>query len=265
MVKLNPDKAGSIVDLPESEIESLKKVGTDLSQEDVHMLFDMALKGGNDIPRSSDPRIVLEMLLLRMAAAPRIESLLHGGLGTTASTSSERPTKFTPQAPTKPVPSRPTPKPSPQEVKKETPPPQVATTEPGSPQDKWAQLVARVKKVNGVIGAKLEHSYLIELTSEKKVRVGIPGKMKFLYDQVSNEKFLNKLSNYMNTFWGPGFQIEVALGDSSAEKKPLTPRGIEEKRRAEKAEKARKEVEDHPLVQSTKRVFKSEIQSIKEM
>src|SRR5690606_12722935 len=75
MVKLNPNEAASIVDLPESEIKELGQIGEPLSAEDIHLLFDMALKGANDLIRTQNPRIVLEMLLLRMTQAPRVVEL----------------------------------------------------------------------------------------------------------------------------------------------------------------------------------------------
>ena len=76
MVRLCPDQPTRIVDLPDTEIDHLRELTKNLSDEDIHMLFDMTLKGVNDLLRSQDPRLVLEMLLLRMAAAPRIASLV---------------------------------------------------------------------------------------------------------------------------------------------------------------------------------------------
>jgi DNA polymerase III subunit gamma/tau len=75
LVRLSPDDPSRVVDLPDTEIESLRELTASLTDEDLHLLFDMTLKGVNDLLRSQDARIVLEMLLLRMAAAPRIASL----------------------------------------------------------------------------------------------------------------------------------------------------------------------------------------------
>ena len=75
LVRLSPDDPSRVVDLPETEIENLRTLTQELSEEDLHLLFDMALKGIGDLLRSQDARLVLEMLLLRMAAAPRIASL----------------------------------------------------------------------------------------------------------------------------------------------------------------------------------------------
>jgi DNA polymerase-3 subunit gamma/tau len=75
LVRLCPEDPTRLVDLPDTEIQQLKDLTASLSDEDIHLLFDMALKGVNDLLRSQDSRIVLEMLLLRMTAAPRIASL----------------------------------------------------------------------------------------------------------------------------------------------------------------------------------------------
>ena len=75
LVRLCPDHPARVVDLPETEIEHLRTLTQDLSEEDLQLLFDMALKGVNDLLRAHDARLVLEMMLLRMAAAPRIVSL----------------------------------------------------------------------------------------------------------------------------------------------------------------------------------------------
>ena len=75
MVRLVQEDPTRVVDLPDNEIASLREITIDLSEEDLHLLFDMCLKGVNDLLRSQDSRIVLEMLLLRMSAAPRIASL----------------------------------------------------------------------------------------------------------------------------------------------------------------------------------------------
>ena len=60
----------SFVDLPDTEIAKLKELAQKIKKEDIHTLFDMALKGSLDILKAQDGKIVLEMLLLRMVHAP---------------------------------------------------------------------------------------------------------------------------------------------------------------------------------------------------
>ena len=66
----------SFVDLPDTEIVKLKELARNIKKEDIHILFDMALKGSLDILKAQDGRIVLEMLLLRMVYAPRYINIL---------------------------------------------------------------------------------------------------------------------------------------------------------------------------------------------
>lgn len=68
-------QAGAWLDLPDEEREALRDVTTATTPETLHMLFQMLLKGEEDIRRSSLPRITLEVLLLRLTQAPRVESL----------------------------------------------------------------------------------------------------------------------------------------------------------------------------------------------
>ena len=75
IIKVSGSEMSDILQLPDSELKALAEMGVALSQEDLHFLFDMALKGTQDIARAQDPGLVLEMLLLRMASAPQIVDL----------------------------------------------------------------------------------------------------------------------------------------------------------------------------------------------
>lgn len=81
LIKVSEAQASQILEMPDSELQALSEMAQRLPEEDIHMLFDMALKGGSDIPRAQDPRIVLEVTLLRMASAPKLvdlKTLLNG-------------------------------------------------------------------------------------------------------------------------------------------------------------------------------------------
>lgn len=69
------EAAAKLLDLPDFEIEELQALAKDMSSEDIHMLFDMCLKGVQDLSRSQDSQIILEMLLIRLSQAPKIEEL----------------------------------------------------------------------------------------------------------------------------------------------------------------------------------------------
>jgi DNA polymerase-3 subunit gamma/tau len=63
------------LDLPEDERKLLKEQAAESTPESLHVYFQMLLKGEEEIRRSSMPKIALEVLLLRMAQLPKLESI----------------------------------------------------------------------------------------------------------------------------------------------------------------------------------------------
>ncbi|MCB0410964.1 MAG: DNA polymerase III subunit gamma/tau [Bdellovibrionales bacterium] len=238
LIKVAGMRASDILDLPETEIQALMKQAESVTEEELHMLFDMTLKGANDLSRAQDPQIVLEMLLLRMAGAPRIVSLKGTGIFSTSGAE----VKPTSSASTK----------SPRQV-----------SSPSSPADRWLAFVDQIKKVNPLVGANLEHCVFVR-SENKKVYLSLPGKMKFMADKVTTPDFVKKVSNYLSTYWEPGFQVEVEIQNASSSV-GLTAKAIQEKKEQEKWEAIRKQVESHPMIQASKDILKTEIKSIKEI
>lgn len=328
LVKVTPGDVTRVVDLPDNEIERLQELAERLSSEDVHLLFDMALKGGGEIPRAQDPKVVLEMLLLRMAAAPRIANLIemsaNAGEGGTSSgpkpSAKNQPspsggpaTHPRPQSAPKPAPKVQTTPADPPPAKPEEPPwpkapmPTTASVSSVSPQpepqasaatmvrerpkpkpqlqaqeeppqniplicdsdqadhEKWFAFVARVKRVNPLLAAKLENTFLVGVQG-KTLNVGVPAKMKFLHAQLDEPDFKKKLINYLATFWGPGFDICIESEENgSSAKAAMTPKMLKQRKDKTRQEQVRQEVESHPLIKSAQSLFKTEIKAIKEL
>lgn len=257
MLKLSQNETSSgLIDLPESEISALREATKDLSHEDVHLLFDMALKGAQDLVRAPDSKIVLEMLLLRMSEAPRVQALSQffargqqrpepGAQKPEARTQRPAPAPVPASAPAA-APVRAATPPSAQvsdltDSYHEGPPPSApkvttkaaaepAPTPPRAPvppdaalplAEKWKDLVHKIKAVNSVVGAKLENSFLKSQSGQSLV-VGVPPKLKFLLDQVQEAEFQRKVQNYLTTFWGPGHTVQFEKGDEAAQDSTAT-------------------------------------------
>ena len=60
----------------QQEIELMKQEMAKISGEELHFLFDMLLKGEREMTFCFDSQLVLEVLLLRLCNAPRLESIL---------------------------------------------------------------------------------------------------------------------------------------------------------------------------------------------
>lgn len=241
MLKTNSETA-QVMDLPDSEIEALKQIAQTLTVEDLHFQFDMALKGAQDLAYSSDPYLVLEMVMLRMSSSPRWAELMSGATAT-----------YTPSS----TPARNN---MAEAVGVES---TVAQAPTGNDSANWSELVEKIKGVNGLIGAQLENCYLKSLDG-KKITLAVPEKLKFIYDKINQPDFKKKLGNYLTTFWGPGYLIDIQLAslDSSAAPTPKTMAG---QKKNEAEAKEREMIENHPMVKSAQELFKAEIKSIKEV
>ncbi len=278
---IDPERVNleNMLDLPQSEIEALRKLTVKLSQEDLHFMFDMALKGVNDLLRAQDPRLVLEIILLRMASAPRIRDLqnLLNAREAVATIQANVPPQVVPTtvknyaagikaSPTPPQPVA-------QSLRAAAPqaPPRPAYFENKSqqagpvldfqnPTELWVGFVEKVKKSNGLLGAILENTELVEIDGTV-LKLGVPKKMSFLLDKLKEPDNLRRIEKFVETLWNKKFTIQAQLtgeGDSTA------PKVIEQKKIDAEEKSIEKQIENHPLVRSTQELFKAQIKSIKE-
>lgn len=119
----------------------------------------------------------------------------------------------------------------------------------------------RIQQVNGLAGSQLEHCFLAQMDN-KNLHIGISPKMKFIYEKVISPEFQTQLLNYINTFWGPGHSLTVEMTEAQTH---LSPKRLAEDKEAQRQKSIREKVQQHPLVQSTQKVFKTELKSIKEI
>lgn len=257
LLKLSSNTA--LVDLPDSEKDALMKMCQTLTSEDLHLLFDMALKGAQDLARASDTLLVLEMVLMRMTTAPRID-FVAGAVNLPAATQPQ------PQAPAPAQPPRVVPRPA-APVKAVPPPPPAPAPKPevraDSPVEvRFKDLCEKIKEVNGLVGAQLENCFVVTLQG-KEVTLGVANKHKFLFDKMNHPDFKKKVINYLNSYWGAGHGLTFVLVEP--EGAAISPQALKQKQEQDSRTAIREAVEAHPLVQSAQNVFKTEIKTIKEM
>lgn len=242
------EKPTELLDLSDGEIESLKGLSKNVSQEDVHILFDMCLKGAQDLMRAQSPRIVLEMLLMRMAQAPRIEDISYfvSGAQTTQSTA----------------------KPTTQRVEHkhiESAPAEVNHTEPfnkdKSLAENWISFVEKSKKITPSIAAILEHSTLSLLEGNKMV-LSVSEKEPFFRDQLKDIKQVSKIKELIKKIWNMDAHIIVETHESTS---AVSPRDVRAQQEKTDAQKAREQVENHPTIQNLQKTFKGKIHNIIDM
>lgn len=240
IVKISGAGLSELLDLPDSDLKNLAELATKWTDEDAHMLFDMALKGANDISRAQDPKLVLDVVMMRLASAPRITDLTS--LMAKAGSMSLGPAAGA-HAPAVP-----------QEV--------VATGK--TPQDKWLSFVDLVRAKDAFFAAKIEN-LLFQGEDGKTLKIGIPPKMVFLREQMANPEIRKKLKALIDSLWGQGYSFEIT--GSSSSPSASTPAGESaqtlagKKRDAAEAE-VRSKVNEHPMIKAAQAVFDGEIKSI---
>jgi DNA polymerase-3 subunit gamma/tau len=336
MVRLCHDDPTRVVDLSDSEIQALTKLAGETTEEDLHTLFDMMLKGVSDLLRASDPRLVLEMTMLRVSSSPTMVSLRQLMSGAQIATMpaqgvSPRPSATAPASVGRtsssgsvsiPVtgtissshasaaagPSAATPAVDTgassataaggskytvdsftRAVKagaaKTTGTKSVVTALPPEPKgtnglapsalpnddddrdappkssDPWLTFVYRVRKANGLLGAMLENTHVIENSADRLV-LGVPKKVGFVIDKLRDPENVKRIEQFVETFWEKHLKVEVKLDDGTQDS--MTPRAREERTRVEKTQSIEAAVEKNPLVRTAKNVFKTQVKTIRD-
>lgn len=243
-----PRSVDSMLELPDSEMRFLHSLAVDLSEEDIHLLFDMALKGAADISRATDPKLVLEMMLLRMSQAPRIvdlATLMKGGsFSATAKTAASSPAKMNSQENSAPP-------------KKEN---HQVSAMGLNPQDQWLQFVQKIRSSDALFAAKIE-SLLFLGKKDKTLDLAIPAKLSFLKDQLADSSVRSKLQELLQAHFGVGtnFQIQVTKNETVG----TSAQAMAQQKQKVKQDELAQKVAEHPMIKSATTAFKGQIKSIK--
>jgi DNA polymerase-3 subunit gamma/tau len=220
LIKANTKQTQLSIDLPNEEIETLNSLIQNLSDADLHMLFDMCLKSLSDISRAHDPLLVMEIALLRMAQAPQIldlHQLLQAGSG--GNLPSPKPKEElvfkNPAAPQKT-----------ESTNSKIPP---APTKPAAPPvpniTSLVEFVQMVKKTQPALGAKLDNLAIKEVV-DQKIHFEVKESFGFLADQLMQADSAELLQRFIDSFYGVGYAFQVQkikMSQDNAAKKTTLP------------------------------------------
>lgn len=287
LVKVSDAQAVDILEMPDSELQALKDMAARLSEEDIHMLFDMALKGGNDIPRAQDPRIVLEVTLLRMASAPKLVDLKSLLSGTTSYSAGGARPYVPPVNPVtkghhrleeaQKVPEVPrgldkmkavlenkaaAAKTSVTPHSKTQPTPALPKLASGStPSEKWVNFVELLRQDDALFAAKVENLLFVK-EDGKLLSLGVPAKLAFLKEQMADTQVRKKLQGFIDSYWGAGYSFEVLM---SRDQVGESAQALQQKKVQLAEEELRTKIVENPMVKAAQDVFKGNIKSIVEI
>jgi DNA polymerase-3 subunit gamma/tau len=284
LVKISEARSSHFLEMPDSELQVLQDMAVKLPEEDIHMLFDMALKGANDIHRAQDPRIVLEVTLLRMASAPKLidlKTLINSGGLNSHSAGVARP--YVPpvvppsrghqrlqesqkvddapiglkamKAALENKPKAPAATPTKSEEK---PTPSLAVGSNAS--ERWLHFVDLVRNDDALFAAKIEN-LLFSKEEEKLLSLGVPPKLAFLKEQMTDAQIRKKLQGFIDSYWGAGYSFEVLMSRDQAGESAHT---LQQKKQQMAEDDLRKMIAENPMVKAAQTAFNGQIKSIVE-
>lgn len=239
VLKTAPE-SDTLIDLPAEEVSLLKDYSKSQSDADLHLLFDMALKSLADLVRASDPFIVFEVCLLRMAQAPRIADI-QSLLGNVVSVKAEATSAPKLSGLPKPQIAEP-----------------VKVVKPELTTDEWLKFVTFLKQENAFLAAKLDN-IIFGGVNDKHLTLQAAAQFSFLAEQLSQGETHQKLQGFIDSFFGEGYtftvvKAKVASGDSA--------KSMNQKIEKETEDKLTTEILQDPRVQAAQRVFKAQAKII---
>lgn len=249
VVKTAGVEALSLVEIPESEFQELATYTQKSSTEDIHHLFDLLLKVTQDLAKSQDSYIVLEVLLLRLATSPRIEDL-HTLLKEISQPGSQAhsPQRSVSAAPQKLAPS----------TGHKSPNSFVAGK---TAEDRWVAFIDRVRTADSLFGAKLENLIFIKEDGHKLL-LGVSKTNAFLRDLLSDADNKKKMQGFVDSFWGTGYSFMVS---ASNEAQGVSAQVMVQQKTKQSEELVKQKIMNDPKVLAAQRVFNGTVKSVSEI
>lgn len=251
LIKLEGDENSEFVFLMDVERKLMKELSISVSEENIHFLFDMCLKGREDLRKSFDPRIALEMVLLRMSGAPDLESLfereiieeessnshdrdsLSFGKNTQSHLKQRKKNHFTPKKT--------------QIIKEDT----LCSKEKNKFQI-WEDFISFLQKKEDQLSSTLK-SFSIQILEDQSITLGYSKSMLFLGNKIKNQIFQDKLKRYSEEFFGRSISYSFVIANEA---------NFHTQKRVEKENKKEKEINkdlSHPTAQNITTLFKAQL------
>jgi len=257
LIKVSQHPEG-LMELPEEELELVKKQAGKFQLDQLSYLFSLLLKGEQEIAQSIFPRIMLEMTLIRMATLrpvlpidevlKKLEALenkqpLRGGGGEKPSPASGRGIEETP-----PKTQERTSEQKISEKKEHLKKEEFGGIPPGTWEETWRGLVDFTRAKNPILGSFLALGNLVQLT-EEKIEIGFE-RDSFHYERMLEKENRSQLESICQEYLRRKTKVVVS---------PLNQEVVAKGRVAFHDEETIRSESDNPLIQEALRLFNGKI------
>ncbi len=198
-----------VVDLPEGDLAECEKQSGGFTLEALLYFIQLVLEAKRRIREGSNPRIVLEVSLVKMAKAADLIPLAEALRAAV-------PVAAAPAAPavpaTRPVPRDEEPSPPPESLVEPAPPPFVGTpTTSDEGQAAWPRVLAAVKAKSAVASALLANARIARLAGDNLSLALPPGFNKFHLDRLEDPKNKKVVEEAVQSVFGRKLAVKVML------------------------------------------------------
>ena len=268
--KISEKNKSNLLEKSQEEVKLFEKLSQKANTNQIYFLFDKMLQGVQSLSYAQDPRIVLEILLLQMAEGVRTqeknESVLAQKDKNVLSDKKEILSNSNIRQSIDFYENK--------DVLQESKAVSLETGNSKPDKDplsnskgKWTVLVNRIKKVNPSLGAKLENVYCSQI-KDGRIQIGISKKQGFLFDELNQKEVQKKICNYIHTFWGSSYTMDmnwIHEKDLQKDKSLLTLEQQAQIKKKRQQHKLEEQVAQDHLVKSVKELFSAQVTKIKEL
>ncbi|MBE8221803.1 MAG: DNA polymerase III subunit gamma/tau [Bdellovibrionales bacterium] len=256
LIKTCPNNLEELIPLSSNDRQHLSQIAQKFSHKQIYFLFREALNAYEDCSKMPDPFMILEFFILKLSyQLHNLENILL-----------ENKTEKTINIPSPEVNTFDT-----NNIKS----PAVNTADtnnipsPTSSQDSqpdfayyWSSLVKKIANINPPLSSKLSNTFL-KTVENKIIKIGVPKSHEFLLEEFADKNFIQKLKNYIKTFWNRDYGIEFFLSDATEHQK--SPSGQIKQQDKKEAEELKNKVDQNDLVQQIKKELGINVKSIKKI
>lgn len=235
IAKVTP-RASELILVPEHELERIKTQSSEVSLEDIQLWFDIVAREEDEVRRSSNPRYVLEMLLIRLATLERtadatdvlnrLRELLDGVEGQQGRQLREKQQASNNDS---------------THLSKEAP----QAMEPSA----WQGFLDRLRTQRPTLAAILEQGRLMDCSEANLIRVGLP--TSFHVESISRGDHARYLQQTAREFFGKEVRITGVLDGHCTDFNPHSQR------------EGQLEARLHPLVQKALEVLQGRVVEVR--
>lgn len=241
LAKVGATQAGSL-ELSEEEWLEIKTLSQVRTIEEMELIFQVLHQGLEWIARSHQPKVVLDVLLIKCATADTLFVLDQ-----------------TPHV------SPPTPNLVPNSVTNSIAIPVAAPTAPEAPvarktEKNWEGFIEHIRKSRPLLASILEHSTLIQFpqmegaASDKGLILSFPPKEAYFREQLQSRVYQEQFLQLSKDYFGTAVRLQIEMkesGESLASRK--------EREQKEKMEQAVEKAQNHPILREARSLFGGEL------